>query len=96
MIEWFKQFLKPSKKKLGFSTGLYVVSSVLPNPLFSVSSFLSYGWPLPVYRVTAVMESLPPEPVYEISIIAIILNAVFWYLIGCKLTEIYEKRRKQR
>jgi len=94
--EKFRQFLNPDKGKIGFSIVFYAVAGALPNPLLSLGSFLSYGWPLPIYRVTGVYDSMPPEPIYEISLIALAANAVFWYLIGCKITKLNrEKGEKQ-
>ncbi|EHK02300.1 hypothetical protein HRED_04724, partial [Candidatus Haloredivivus sp. G17] len=46
---------------------------------------------LPVYRVTAVMDSMPPQPVYEIFIAGILANLVVWYFIGASSVELYRR-----
>lgn len=94
MIKKLKKLVRPDRIKLGLSTILFGLGSASPNPLFSLGEFMSYGWPLPVYRVTAVMDSMPPQPAYEIFIAGILANLVVWYFIGASSVELY-RRKKQ-
>jgi hypothetical protein len=91
MVE-LKEIVRPRKENIAASLILYILGSIVPNLVFSVESFYSYGIPLPIYRISAVAESMPPQPLYEFWIPGIILNGLFWYLTGCYLVEKYRTK----
>lgn len=90
-----KNTLRPEKLNLGISSVLFLISGVIPNPIFASSGFFSYGIPLPVYRLSGVMDSLPQQPVYEFWIIGIAVNIVLWYIIGSVIAFYYRNRVKE-